>query len=159
VEGHELWLWETVRQWGKQRSHFNRRGVTAVSTPDLVDAAGIADRLGIEARTVENWLRTGAFPHPDYRWDTTQAWLWETVDEWSETRLSQIPRLAPSGEATGPSLNRSARSAPPVEINPPPPSTEVTLAPTRPRDPVDDLDRIQRYFSEMARSLAVQSVD
>jgi hypothetical protein len=161
VGGHELWLWETVREWGKQRSRFSRRGVTAVSTPDIVDAVGIADRLGIETRTLDNWLRTGAFPRPDYRWDTTDAWLWETVDEWSETRLAQVPRVAPSGEASGPSLNRGVSSAPPVETKPtpPPPSTEVTIAPPRPRDPVGDLDRIQRYFSEVARSLTVPSAD
>jgi len=130
-----------------------------VSTPDLVDAAGIADRLGIEARTLDNWLRTGTFPRPDYRWEATDAWLWETVAEWSETRLAQVPRLAPSGEANGPSLNGNPRSVPAVETTSPPPSTEVTIAPARPRDPVDDLDRIQRYFSEVARLLTVPSAD
>ncbi|MBT8166681.1 MAG: hypothetical protein KJO97_14145 [Acidimicrobiia bacterium] len=148
----ELWMWETVRQWGKQRSRFGRRTRQQVATPDIVVTADIAGRLAVGARTVEIWMRTNAFPPPDYRWDTTEAWLWETVERWSQTSLPHLPQVSPRLAASGPSLQPTG-SPPPVAVAAPPASTEVTVAPATGRDPVGDIDRIHRYFSELARSL------
>lgn len=139
----DLWMWETVRQWGKQRSRFGKRPTQPAPTPDIVDAAGVADRLAVDARTVENWICTGAFPRPDYRWGTTEAWLWETVEGWSRTSLSQLPQVPPSHAASGPSLS----------------ATEVTVTPSRSRDPVGDIERIHRYFAELSSSLATPAHD
>ena len=98
----ELWMWETIRQWGRQRSRFSRRREQPVPIPDIVDAGQIADRLDVDVRTVENWLRTGSFPRPDYRWDGTEAWLWDNVARWSEASLPQVPQLHPSSRSDDP---------------------------------------------------------
>jgi len=139
----ELWMWETVRQWGKQRSRFRKRPTRPVPTPDIVDATGVADRLAVDARTIENWIRTGTFPRPDYRWGTIEAWLWETVEAWSRTSLPQLPQVPAPHAASGPTLA----------------ATEVTVAPSRSRDPVGEIERIHRYFAELASSLTARGSD
>ncbi len=170
VGRHDLWLWGTVLVWSKRRNRIGLKPPSAV-LPDIVDVSGVADRLMIDRRTVEVWVQTGAFPRPDYRWAGDGAWLWKTVELWYRTSRSQVPRIAASRRPSGPRLTTGGPAAAAPEAISSPASTGVTLAgrpgpadntavaAVRRPDPVGDLDRIHRYFAEMARSLATSQPD
>ncbi len=83
----ELWNWNTIGEWAKDRSRFAKHR-TPSETPALVELPGVAEQLGVEIQIVENWHRNGLLPAPDYRWETVDAWLGETITAWSRARLS-----------------------------------------------------------------------
>jgi transcriptional regulator with XRE-family HTH domain len=166
----DLWLWETVREWARHRSSFRKRPTVIA---EIVHAGEIADRLGVDARTVEIWHAKRPLPEPDYRWKTIDGWLAETIDRWAETTLlgrvgSVGARAEPAPGRQRPALSGSRlsvtaavsavleplRPSRPLQEQPAPPDA-APVTPTRKRseDPVGDLDRLQRYFAEMARTL------
>lgn len=125
----DMWKWETIEEWAKDRSRFARRSRRS-SMPDLVDIPAIADRLEINQRTIENWHRNKRLPVPDYKWAAGEVWLWETIDEWQQTQLAGrslgLPQRAerhvtvrPS-EPSGPKLVVKA-DTPPPPVEPAPP--------------------------------------
>ncbi|NNC92463.1 MAG: hypothetical protein HKN80_08200 [Acidimicrobiia bacterium] len=174
LDGTELWLWETVRDWARQRSRFRKtQAVTPVQVAEIIHAGQFAERLGVDARTVEIWHAKGQLPEPDYRWESVDGWLAGTIDEWARATLSgrlrsvgddiePAPRRQPS-PPSGPKLRVTAAVSAVLEPLPPSrpaqtqpaPSGAVPVTPTRKRsdDPVGDLDRLQRYFNKLAEDL------
>ncbi len=166
LDGQELWLWDTVREWTRHR--FTQRRAVSVAVPDIVALADLADRLGMDGRTIDLWHKSGFLPEPDYRWESTEGWLWETIDRWSHSGLSgRTPWLNPPdvtapthpSQPDGPKL-RIAESPASLQVavsaaGPEPPSGSVAAVPVTPvrepsRDPIGELERLHRYFAEMA---------
>lgn len=51
---------------------------------DLVDSQQIADRLGVERRTVNNWrAKNIGFPEPVLQRQRLLMWSWPQVREWA----------------------------------------------------------------------------
>ncbi len=96
VGAQDVWLWATVYEWAGERSRSiaSFRSQDHFQLPDVVDLAEIVDRLKVPGRTAAIWLRSGLLPAPDYRWDTTDAWLWETIERWALMMAGRIPGLA-----------------------------------------------------------------
>ncbi len=150
----ELWNWNTIGEWAKDRSRFAKHR-TRSETPALVELPGVAEQLGVEIQIVENWHRNGLLPAPDYRWETVDAWLGETITAWSRARLSgrmtggaefevrpiEAREAHPSGpRLTVPGLTpRSPATADPRPSNPPsttPDPTPQTPAAAATADPL-----------------------
>lgn len=74
---------------------------------DMIDPVGakeIAERLGVNARTVHMWKHRDQLPAPDYdRINGTAAWEWETVLRWAGLtgRLVTAELAAAYEELTG----------------------------------------------------------
>jgi len=83
----EMWSWDTIGEWAKDRSRFAKKH-RRTALPDLVDLAGIADRLELNQQIIENWYRNKRLPAPDYRWAAGDVWLRETIDTWQQTQLA-----------------------------------------------------------------------
>lgn len=175
----EVWRWETIGEWAKDRSRFATR-FRRPKAPDVVDLPGIAARLEIDSRTIDNWHRNDRLPTPDYRWEAGELWLWESVEEWSRTHLvrrgagidtqddRQVvarhepsgPRLQITGVENEPSVvdhrDRSAQvrpvATPQEPVESPPDPVKVTVARPRSSDPIGDLERLGAYFSDMAEA-------
>ena len=81
----ELWWWPHVALWARQRGGSIRqeRPRDVVPVVDLVGLSEIAQRLGVPVKVLQYWLGSGRFPAPDYRWSTTSAWIWESVEAWT----------------------------------------------------------------------------
>jgi hypothetical protein len=74
LDGTDLWLWETVREWARHRSRFRKQQpATPVDVAEIIHAGEFADRLGVDARTVEIWGAKGSLPEPDYRWEAVDG--------------------------------------------------------------------------------------
>jgi len=180
LDGHELWLWDTVREWARHRSRFRKpQPASPVVVADVLHAGELAARLGVDARTVEIWRARDQLPEPDYRWEALDGWLGETIDHWAQTALSgRLRTVEYSAAATsarrpetpsGPKLRITAAVAATLEPlapsrpvqNPGAPPAAVPVTPTRKlsQDPVGDLDRLQRYFADMARGLRESITD
>lgn len=156
----DVWLWDTIRDWAKHRSRFRRKRST-IEVPDVVDVGDIAVRLGVDDRTIEQWRRRQFLPDPDYRWENADGWLWSNVQRWARTALSGSHESLRLPEAT---VRTRRPSGPALSIaTPVTPATghggavrEVeTVAPApfgNGRDPIGELDRIERYFASMAES-------
>ena len=52
---------------------------------DLVDIPTIADRLGVERRTVDMWRHRDLLPAPDFPQLRHPVWTWETIRAWAES--------------------------------------------------------------------------
>ena len=53
---------------------------------DLVGAAEIADRLGVDARTIHQWRRRHEdFPEPVARLSQAMVWAWPDVAAWAQS--------------------------------------------------------------------------
>lgn len=91
----DLWFWEAVHKWAGQRSRsiWFRKTRTRRTPPDVVDLVELASRLGVSSRTAATWQRSELLPKPDYEWETTQAWLWTTIERWSVRGAGRIPGL------------------------------------------------------------------
>ena len=98
-QSQELWWWPHVALWTRQRGGSIRSGPPPAVVPvvDLVGLREIATRLKVPVKVLQYWIGSGRFPAPDYRWSTTEAWLWETVDSWTRSehrRPSDTPLWA-----------------------------------------------------------------
>ena len=64
----------------------------SVEVEDLIDAQGIADRLGLAQRqTINSWIaRYPDFPAPLGTWGGARIWEWPQVEAWARAtgRLS-----------------------------------------------------------------------
>ena len=137
----EMWKWETIGEWAKDRSRFAKR-YRRTEMPDLVDLAGIADRLQMNRQIIDNWHRNKRLPVPDYRWQAGDVWLWETIDKWQETQLAGrslgLPQRSDRSVTVrparprGPKLQVAAVAAPPPVESPPPVDHRDVSTPVRP---------------------------
>jgi transcriptional regulator with XRE-family HTH domain len=174
LDGTDLWLWDTVREWARHRSRFRKQQkATPAEVAEIIHAGQFADRLGVDPRTIEIWHAKRYLPEPDYRWEAVDGWLGETIDQWAQTTLSGRLRSIDAPAESSPSPRSAAPSGPtlrvtaavsavleplkpsrPVPEQPAPPDA-VPVTPTRKRsdDPVGDLDRLQRYFAQLAQKL------
>ncbi|MDH3606880.1 MAG: hypothetical protein OER12_07780 [Acidimicrobiia bacterium] len=137
----EIWNWGTIGEWAKDRSRFAKNDRRR-EMPDLVDLAGIADRLELNQQIIENWYRNQRLPAPDYRWAAGDVWLWDTIDTWQQTQLAGrsigLPTrgegsLSPPSRPSGPKLQIPGRPAEPApataEVGPPSEPRPVPTAP------------------------------
>ncbi|MDH3538752.1 MAG: hypothetical protein OEP52_02055 [Acidimicrobiia bacterium] len=172
LDGTELWLWDTMREWARHPGRLRKRQQAApAEVAEIIHAGELAERLGVDTRTVAVWQARGSLPKPDYRWDGIDGWLGETIDEWAKTRLwgrtagaaSPAESAPPEVPAASPQLRVTAavsaflgplKPIRPVQEQPAPPAAvPVTRTRKRSDDPVGDLDRLQRYFADLARTL------
>ena len=145
--GEEVWLWGTIHEWAAQRNRSIRvrKRQGQASNVDVVDLTELAKRLDTDDRTIQNWHRVGFLPTADYVFETTEAWLWETIERWTQGGRRPIAQPDES-EPRRPRLTVRVNSTPPAARN-------VTPVRGRAIDPIGDLERIQQYFSDMASSL------
>jgi hypothetical protein len=45
----------------------------------------IADRLGVDRNTVDQWRHRGLLPEPSWTVGGRPAWPWDVVEEWAKT--------------------------------------------------------------------------
>jgi hypothetical protein len=144
VGSTDLWMWETVRDWAGKRSRSLRKPKprrTAIPV-EIVDLSALARRLGVPGRTAASWHRRGLLPEPDYRWETTDGWLWDTIDRWARSNAGRVPGLFRSGDRAtasprdpdGPRLSVFDDDVParPAESPVPPSRPVTTAAPAKP---------------------------
>ncbi|MBT8215822.1 MAG: hypothetical protein HKN74_04745 [Acidimicrobiia bacterium] len=155
----DVWLWDTVREWAKHKSRFRRKR-QAVEVPDVVDLDGLAVRLGVDDRTIEQWQRRRFLPEPDYRWESADGWLWANVQRWARTSL------AGSHESRGipePAVRTQTPSGPRLAVAVTPAAAPVgsiqngkagtAVGQAEAPNPIAEMDRIGRYFSSLAADL------
>lgn len=53
--------------------------------PDPVGIREIAERLGVQRRTIDQWRIRGRMPAPDWMVGGRPAWAWETIRSWAAT--------------------------------------------------------------------------
>lgn len=51
--------------------------------PDVVGLAEIAERLGVQRRTVDRWRERGVLPDPTWTVGGRPAWEWSTIEAWA----------------------------------------------------------------------------
>lgn len=57
-----------------------------IDPADMVGAAEIADRLGVERETVHVWRRRDlGFPEPVAQLQQAMVWAWPDVEAWART--------------------------------------------------------------------------
>lgn len=58
----------------------------SVEVENLIEAQGIADRLGLKQRqTIDSWIdRHDDFPAPLGQWGRTRLWDWLEVEAWAK---------------------------------------------------------------------------
>jgi predicted DNA-binding transcriptional regulator AlpA len=63
-----------------------------VKVENLIEAQGIADRLGLAQRqTIDSWMRRHPdFPRPLGTWGRTRLWDWSEVEAWAR-RTGRLP--------------------------------------------------------------------
>jgi len=57
----------------------------------------IADRLGVERTTVDQWRQRGVIPQPRWTVGGRPAWDWETITAWAQA-TSRLSASAEDGE-------------------------------------------------------------
>ena len=151
----EVWLWDTIREWAKERSRFHTRERHR-QAPDVVDLHALAQRLDLDPGVAEAWHQDGRLPEPDYRWEKADGWLWGTIVEWerSEGHVRTAAAMAIGSGNSPASPNRPRLAPPPGPLGPNAARPDREAATETPSaDPLRDMELIGRYFSTMADEL------
>lgn len=59
---------------------------TAIEFPILLRTNEVCSRLGIARATLENWVRSGRFPHPVVIGPGVRAWRQDVLKRWLAER-------------------------------------------------------------------------
>jgi len=62
--------------------------------PDIVGLAEIAERLGVQRRTVDRWRERGVLPDPTWTVGGRPAWEWSTIEAWARA-TGRLPGPGP----------------------------------------------------------------
>ena len=61
-----------------------------IGRPDEVGLAEIAERLGVQRRTVDRWRGRGVLPDPTWIVGGRPAWDWPIIEAWAR-RTGRLP--------------------------------------------------------------------
>lgn len=152
-----FWLWATVHEWAGEpsRSIRLRKPHKRALTADIVDLAGVADRLGVTVRSAAMWERSDLLPEPDYQWEKTRAWLWETIELWTRKKAGRIPGLMrPRLDAVDPATAQpigGLTGTKPAGL----PAGDLAAALAPAVDPIGELEQLRQRMLDMAESWQV----